>query len=322
MNLEITIDKKTCFYYWVQLVSGWDSYPAGLATYYNSWRNRFEPSDKQKNALNNIKNILKAAKNPRLILSELYSNSVNSTESKKIIKQSEQLEVFFENIWEETLPNLKLWSNFLKSADFTCFKYPMKKIANFLDSDFDLSSAYTLYLLQNMPLNGPVGHAIKGTDFILFCPPVRENKEIERDVISVIVHEYIHLIEFKSKTSRLLFEKSINKYIISKNIPSPNGYSWTAMYFEVLVACFANTITGGYLRPEIYSKPMPTIVEMQGGFNRIVKEKRYNTDHIINWAALNILPDVIECIEKGLKINQKIIDKVSRVFLDSFDILK
>lgn len=315
------IDKNTCFYYWVQMVSGWDSYPAGLGPYYNNWRDRFRPSDKQEHALNNIKNILQAAKKPRLILSELYSNSASSTESKEIIEQSKQLEAFFENIWKEILPNLKLWSNFLKSANLTCFKHPMKKIADFLDSDFDLNSEYTLYLLQNIPFNGPVGHAIKGADFILFCPPVRENKEIENDVISVIVHEYIHLIEFKSKTSRVLFEKSINKYITPKEIPSPNGYSWTAMYFEVLVACFANTITGGYLRPEIYGKPVPTIVNMQGGFNRIVKENRHNTNHIINWAALNILPDVSKCIEKGLKINQKIIDKVSHIFLDSLDIL-
>jgi hypothetical protein len=53
---------------------------------------------------------------------------------------------------------------------------------------------------------------------------------------------------------------------------------------------------------------------MQGGFNRIVKENRYSTDHIINWAALNILSDVNKYIEKGIKIDQEIVDKVGKVF--------
>lgn len=318
MNLKITIDKNACFYYWIQIISSWDSYQAGLEIYYDNWRDGFKPSDKQKHALDNIKNILHAARKPRLILSELYSNNINSVESKKIIKQSEQLESTFDNIWKEILPNLKLWSDFLKSVDFAHFEHSMKKIAGFLDSDFDLDGFHILYLLQNIPLAGPAGHAIKGTDFILFCPPVRKNKEQERDVISVIVHEYIHLIEFGSKTSRVLFEKSIDKYIISKDISSPSGYSWMAIYQEVLVACFANTITGGYMRPEIYNRPLPTIGEMQEGFNTILKENRYNTNHIINWAALNILPDVNERIEKGLKINQEITDKIGRIFSDFY----
>ena len=166
-----------------------------------------------------------------------------------------------------------------------------------------------------MPFNGAIGHAINNTRFILICPPVSERPNAINGTISTIAHEYTHAIEFKSKVSRRLFKKSYDKYIGKNNIPEPDGYSWKMMYVEAIINCFANKITGGYLSPETYQKPRPTIDEMEDGFRRIVKEKRYKTNHIINWAALNILQDVEEHIEKGLKIDQNIADKLSKIYL-------
>ena len=89
-------------------------------------------------------------------------------------------------------------------------------------------------------------------------------------------------------------------------------------YVEVLVYCFDSTITGVYLRQEIYQKPRPTVNEMKDGFYRLVKQNRHNTNHIINWAAINILSDVEEYIENGKKIDQNITDKISKVFLEFY----
>lgn len=315
MNLDIIIDKNTCFYYWVQVISNWDPYPIDSKAYRYYQNGRKLLSNEQKSALNSIKDILQGSEESRWILAELYSGDIKRSESKEIAVQSEQLKEVFEAIWRESLPHLEVWLNSLKSTDLTRFNDPMGKIVDFLDSDFNLQDLYTLYLLQNQPFSGVVGHAINNTRFILICHSGSERPDIINNTISTIAHEYIHAIEFKSKISRTIIKNSYDKYIGKKNIPSPDGYSWKMMYVETLVNCFANKTTGGYLRPETYQKPRPTIDEMEDGFRRIVKEKRYNTNHIISWAALNILPDVEKHIEKGLKIDRQIADKLSKIFL-------
>ncbi len=318
MNLDIIINKNTCFYYWVQVISNWDPYPIDPKAYQYPQDRLKIISNEQKSSLNNIKNILQSSKESRWILAELYSGDIKRSESKEIEELSKKLIEVFEAIWQESLPHLEVWLDSLKSTNFARFNEPMKKIVDFLDSDFNLQDLYTLYLLQNSPFSGAIGHAINNTRFILVCPPGSERPNTINNTISIIAHEYTHAVEFKSKISRTIFKNSYDKYIGKHNIPEPDGYSWKMMYIESLVCCFANTITGGYLRPETYQKPRPTIDEMENSFRNIKKEGRYNTNHIINWAALNILPDVEEHIEKGIKFDQQIADKLSKIFMEFY----
>lgn len=317
MNLEIIIDKNTCFYYWVQLISNWDPYPIDPKSY-NYYLYKIKLSKVQNIAINKIKDILQNDEKSRLTLAQLYLNKIENDEAKEIAKQSEILKEVFESVWQESLPNLEKWRESLKSVDFNRFYESMGKIINFLDSDFDLKELYTLYLIQNAPLAGVIGHAINGTNFILVRPPSNQQVGLNNNIISIITHEYIHLIEHKSKISRTILKNSYDKYITTNNISSPKGYTWRSMYVESLVYCFADNVIGGYLRPETYNKPRPTINEMKDSIWKVLDKNKHNTRYVISWAALNILPDVEEYIEKGLKIDQKIADKLSKIFLEFY----
>lgn len=318
MNLDITIDKSTGFYYWIQSISKWDSSEvnADVGNYYQDVYTSL--SNEQRFVLNKIKDILQNSEEPRWILAELYTGSFKSNESMEIVVKSKQLKKVFEEVWQKSLPHLETSLVTLQGEDFTRFDEPMKKIIDFLDADFNPQDLYTLYLLQNPLLGDAVGHAINNTQFILVRPSGDEHQSKINNTISTIAHEYIHAIEFKSKTSRELFKRSYDKYINIENIPDPDRYSWKMMYVEVLAYCFASKTIGGYLRPEIYQKPRPIVDEMQDGFWRLVKDGRHNTNHVINWAALNILPDVEEYIRNGRKIDQKITDKISKIFLEFY----
>lgn len=318
MNLEILIDKNTCFYYWIQVVSGWDPHAIDAKTYSYFKSALGKLTSTEESSLSDIKSILEKSEEARWILADLYNVDFSRKESKKISQLSEQFRNKFEAIWQDNSSNLEIWLTSLRLEDFRRFNEPMKKIVDFLDADFDLYDTHKVYLLQNSELGGAGGHAINKTQFLLLRPPGSKQTHKINNVISIIAHEYIHAIEFKSRISRDLFQKSYDTYIGTSNVQAPEGYIWKMMYIEALVFCFASTITGGYLRQEIYQKPRPTIDEMREGFRKLVEENRHNTNHIINWAALNVLSDVEEYIENGREIDQKIVDKMSRVFLEFY----
>lgn len=318
MNLEIVIDKNTCFYYWIQVISGWDAHAIDSKTYNYFESAISELTEPEESSLSEIKRILEKSEEARWILADLYNADLSRKESKKIVQLSEQFKDRFEAIWQDNSSNLESWLALIVLEDFRRFNEPMKKIVDFLDADFDLYSKYEVYLLQNSELGGAGGHTINNTQFLLLRPPGYKQTHKTNNLVAVIAHEYIHAIEFKSKISRGLFKKSYDTHIDASNIKAPEGYTWKMMYVEVLVYCFASTITGGYLRQEIYQKPRPTVNEMKDGFYRLVKQNRHNTNHIINWAAINILSDVEEYIENGKKIDQNITDKISKVFLEFY----
>lgn len=311
MNLDVTINKTTCFYYWVQVISNWDSPSIDRETYQyytNNLSEDYQPT------LEKIRTILQAAEEPRWALAELYSENASLREAKEIEALAKPLEVAFEPVWEESLPHLKKWETSLSSTDFTQFIKPMQEIRNFLDSRLNLQNTQVLYLVQNPPGHRATGLAISETNFILIRPPTTGKQIESKNIQSVIAHEYIHAIERESIT-RELFKKSFDKYIRTSNIPSPGGYTWKMMFVETIVYCFASTVIRGYLSQNTYSKPRPTITEMEDGFQRLLQRGDPTTVDVINWVALNILSEVEEYIEEGKKIDQRIADKIGEQFL-------
>lgn len=314
MNLDITISKTACFYYWVQVIANWDSFSIDQETY------RYYTDNLPEGyllTLEKIKKILQAAEEPRWVLAGLYSENADLREAKEIEALARPLEAAFEPIWEENLSHLREWEANLLSTDFTQFIKPMRETRDFLGSSFNLQSTQTLYLVQNPPGHKATGLAINETTFILIRPP-RTGRPIEsKNILSVIAHEYIHAIERESIT-RELFKKSFNKYIKANNIPSPDGYTWKMMFVETIVYCFASTVIRGYLSPEIYKRPRPTTSEMEEGFYRLTGANNHTALDVINWAALNILPEIEEYINHGKRIDPYITDMVAKVFLEFY----
>ncbi len=90
------------------------------------------------------------------------------------------------------------------------------------------------------------------------------------------------------------------------------------MYVEAIAHCFVSPIIGGYLRPELFDKARPTMLEMESGFWKLVEEKAQTTEHIISWVALNILSDVEEYINNGKELDQYIVDKIGQLFAEFY----
>lgn len=316
MNLDIQVNKNACFYYWILILSGWD------ADYIDNHTYRHYATDRVLSEhlaeLADIKGILQRSENPRGVLAELYSSKISSDEAKTIAKISKALETTFEDVWKECSPHLRKWQDTLRLTDFSNINVRMQEIANFLNSDSKLNSPYVLYLIQNTPGYTPGGLTINNTDFMLVMPADIKQKNSINNLISVITHEYIHYIERGSRNSRELFKKSYDKHIKTNNLPAPNRFKWKMMYVEVIVYCFSSKRIGGYLRPEIYHAPRPTVSIMKNSFDERFKAGNFQTEEVINWAALNILPDVEEYIKCGRTIDQHIADKIGKILSEFY----
>lgn len=315
MRLDVLISEAACFHYWVQAVSGWDPHAIDGETYeYYAGTLSAEHGP----ILGKIRAVLQGTKEPRRVLAELYSGNAKTHGAKEIETLARPLSEAFESIWRENLSHLEKWRFDLRSIDPAKFAKPMQEIIDFLDSDITLHDTFTLYLVQNPPGHGPAGLAISNTDFILVRPSNTQKRTAFSNTLSVIAHEYIHAIEQRSGSSRELFKRSYDKYISAIAVTAPIGYTWKMMYVEALVYCFASTVTRGYLSPEIYGKPRPTVSEMENGFREVMKRNDHTATDIINWIGLNLLPDVEKYIMIGKKIDQHIADKISELLLEFY----
>lgn len=313
MNLVIEINQDTAFHYWLQRIASWDV-PAPGSDINDFYTEGIKFSKKQLAALEEIKTVLQASPRPYLTLSDLYLNNYLLEESRKIISLAKLLRESFDDVvWRKTKPHLESAAKVLQATDFSRFDRHIKSIINFLDSDFDMNDELRISLLPNKPGNGMAGHMIKGSRQIQLRPTENLN-----NMVRVIAHEYIHEIENESRITRSLIKRAFKKYIEPNDLEHPPEYFWKMMFIESIVYCFADQTTGGYLYPETHGGPRPTVEGMQEGFHRIVRENRYNTNHVLSWAGLNILSDVEKYIENDWVIDQRIVNKIGRILRDFY----
>lgn len=319
MNIDIKINKEAAFYYWIQAVAQWDVPPAEKKSYdfYADAFNR-TATEKEKIVVASIKEILINSNDPRMILAELYTNKPKKKDAFEIQDKATTLLHHFEPIWSESLPVLRFWSNEIKKNNLNLLRKDLNEVSNFLSSTFELNERLALYLLPNIPNGDSLGHMINGTSFLLLHPAWHEKSTAGATTFNTILHEYIHAIEFASKIDSILFKKSYETIIAPEQLSSPPGYTWNMIFRETIVYVFANNITGGYFKPKIFQTPKPTIEEMKDGFEKIVKEHRHTTSHVIAWVALNIQNDVMQYINEKKVIDNVISNKISKLFRDFY----
>lgn len=295
-------------------MTAWNVYPPEQKSYdYYKIGNLETP---EQSSLDSIKKILLNSKEPRLILAELYSDNIKSNDSREIEEKASILLTPFEAIWSSVSKALHQSKKTIDSVDFSVFSGKIQEIAHFLDSGFNLDATIDLYLIQNHPSSSPVGHQISQTNFILLHPTGVELANQKDTNIGTVIHEYLHMIEFNSKTSSQLCKNSFEKIIKPTNVDPPKGYTWKQLYFEVIVYCFANNITGGLFRPEIFNKPSLTVKESENGFRKLYTTGEYTTPHLIAWVALNIQDSVMQYMNNQRKIDNHIVSMISRMFLE------
>lgn len=316
MSITISTNKNTAFFYWLQAVSGWDETAAAddeTLAYYRS----FIPNnddDVAKRTLQNVKNLLRSCTDPRKLLSEVYAGNFSGSAAQKLKKISFNLRPYFDKMWFEQIDTIEQWSELLERYDFTRFDESFAKITAFLESSFNPESKQIIYLLPNALDKNTIGHRISSGDFILLRPPIEYNPDRLNSVICVIIHEILHAVEFGSKTTRKLMKQAYDAQLKPRNIPAPAGYTWKVMFFEAIVYCFANNITGGYLRPQIFGKPKPTTDEFEQKAHRFFEQNGLKTGHVLAWVGLCVLPLVDELMSEGKPVNQEVFDVVAREF--------
>lgn len=315
MNILPSINKNTAFFYWLQVVSGWDSTAAVDSVTYDYYLSFIPNSDKTAaTTLGHIKTILQRHSNPRALLSAVYTDTFSSNSAQQLKDYSSTLHPYFDTLWQQQLPSLEAWHNLLIHYNFTALNSALTRLAVFMESSLDLKRMQTIYLLPNAPAKNTIGHSISSGGVILLRPPQHYDADKSSSVIGVIVHELLHSIEFRSKITRLQMERAYTTYIKPHNIPAPAGYSWKMMFIEATVYCFANSITGGLLRPEIFHKDTPTMDEFEEKFHQFFAKNGYKTTYVFAWVGLCMLPHVASALRAERRIDQEVFAVAAKEF--------
>lgn len=321
MDVVFSVDKQAAFYYWLQIVAGWDDSSAvdakSLAYYTGQIHSVL--SQEQRKALHDVKYILQHNANPRQLLAELYAGNIRSHDAQTIAERTLSCLPLFEAfVWRDAQKTMLRWRDLLQAYDFARTNELLMNIKTFLASTFDLHTTLTVYILPNIPDTGVIGHRISGTDFILLRPYIEYRQSAIANVVTVVLHEYIHAIESGSTHSRALMKQSYEICIAANHIRPPHGFTWKNMYIEALVYCFANNITGGYARTVVSGKPLPRIEEFQRGFHRLRSKGTATTNDVIAWAGLCITDMVAQYIDEGKVIDVAVVDRISGIYKDMY----
>ena len=321
MDVVFSVDKQAAFYYWLQIVAGWDdssAVDAKSAAYYTGQIHSML-SQEQRKALHDVKCILQHNANPRQLLAELYAGNIRSHDAQTIAERALSCMPLFEAfVWRDAQKTMLRWRDLLQAYDFARTNELLMNIKTFLASTFDLHTTLTVYILPNIPDTGVIGHRISGTDFILLRPYIEYRQSAIANVVTVVLHEYIHAIESGSTHSRALMKQSYEICIAANHIRPPHGFTWKNMYIEALVYCFANNITGGYARTVVSGKPLPRIEEFQRGFHRLRAKGAATTNDVIAWAGLCITDMVAQYIDEGKVIDVAVVDRISGIYKDMY----
>ena len=321
MAIVFSVDEQAAFYYWLQIVARWDdssAIDAKSLTYYTGQIHSVL-SQEQRKALHDVKYILQHNANPRQLLAELYAGNIRSHDARTIAERALSCMPLFEAfVWRDAQKTVLRWRDLLQVYDFARTDELLTNIKAFLASTFDLHTTLTVYILPNIPGAGVIGHRISGTDFILLRPYAECRQSALANVVTVVLHEYIHAIESCSTRSRALMKQSYETCIAASHIRPPYGFTWKNMYIEALVYCFANNITGGYARTVVSGNSLPRVEEFQRGFHRLRSKGTATTNDVIAWAGLCITDMVEQYIDEGKVIDVAVVDRISGIYKDMY----
>ena len=314
MNLDIRIDEDACFYFWVQVVADWDH------QYLSDFTRNYYAKDmpkKYRPLLDQLAHTIQESNKSRWILSDLYTGNLELDEAKEIAQLAEPLRDQFKPFWDEALPHLEKTQSLLTGDILRKFNAPINQIIDFLDSDYDNGSTHTLYLVQNIPGFRSWGFTIQRNDLRIVMPSRSEKHDQLTNTLSTLAHEYIHGIENESTISRKLFKQSFDRYIVPSQVGDTDTVNWKMMYIEAITYCFSSPFIRGYLSPETFGEPRPTLRDTPKYFNGKTGREGTSTN-AQNWVALHMLPDVEDYISHGKKLDQPLADKMGRLFVEFY----
>lgn len=121
MDVVFSVDKQAAFYYWLQIVAGWDDSSAvdakSLAYYTGQIHSML--SQEQRKALHDVKYILQHNSNPRQLLAELYAGNIRSHDAQIIAERALSCMPLFEAfVWRDAQKTVLRWRDLLQAYNF------------------------------------------------------------------------------------------------------------------------------------------------------------------------------------------------------------
>lgn len=199
LTYNFKISKKACFAYWAQSLIEWDdNFNASECKYF--LRISGDLSASEQNHLKVLKHLLQRKDAKLFFLWDRYlEKSIIDGEHHKVWQQiCAALESHFEIVWQTELPRLKAWQSLSQFYPFSKFSKLLDCAAHFFNVEIELLKEINVILLPHYNTISAAGSTLQKYPNVVLLKVSNLPLERRENAATVLLHESVHLIEFRS----------------------------------------------------------------------------------------------------------------------------
>lgn len=311
------IDKETSFAYWAQSLVEWGWYfESSVNDYFRHEAGEF--SLKENEALLNLEQLLRKEGNQFHFLWQLYAGQSieNKDEKEQYDSIRKILNEKFERIWQKEYSNLVRWQEFLENYNFRVFKEDLFKIAKFLRySELD-NEKETLVkiLLSKGNAKLPSAHvqpSFAGLTILnISSVPLVESER----AIGTLIHELVHLFDYKANYLEKLAKTSYEKLIASKKLELKGDYKWKHLFLESVITSVASQRFNNYIGKKLKYSQAQMDLDNDLTTKKPLSDQSYG--FLIRLVASNLSGLTSDYINSGKTIDREFMNKLAETWLE------
>lgn len=311
VRFNFIVDKQACFVYWAQSLIRWGWYfEEKEADFY---KKQAEPFSKEEaRALERLRVILEKDGNGFLWLWKRYQGETikNHSEREEWEEIKRKLTGKFEAVWNREHPLLESWQKKLSA-------FPTKRMEEFL-------SRVSLFLaVEEKRRNIDVklcfhwdralatGHTKKEFPTLIILNLSNVETGNLKNVIAVLVHEAVHILENSSQVEKLL--KTSYARIIEPRRFKLDGPKWKYLFTESLITAIADRRGFSVAFNFLFGDSEKSDEE---GFNVDVVRNKTNYGFQIREVAYRLRRIVARYFDERKEIDEHLCDAVAREWLE------
>jgi hypothetical protein len=309
------IDKKACFVYFIQSLVDW-------GWYFDKNNQEYfldivgDLNKKEVEALKKMKNIFNRENNYFLWLWRRYNNLSfrNKNEKEDWNKIKQIFEKKFNKIWDHEINKLEYWKERLNSFSFYKFEEGINKVSNFFDYD-NYPKKIDVKLMFYWNKENITAHVRKDfNDLIILNLSNLESSELSKKrIINVLLHEFIHKIQYESDIFYKNIKISLNKIIKPYNLSFKKEVKWKYLLEETIASAIASRRFNNYFGRKLADKSEveDDIIKF---FN--LDNNRENFGYLIRYVASKMENEVLYYLENNKKFDLKLSNFVAKKWVD------
>jgi len=250
IKLNFILDKNLAFIYFIHALVAWSPYQS------TNERKRFKevvsPLSKEENeVLGKFEQALKKPGNGYRLAWQMYAKKTNDTESTSIVEIISIFKKKFNVFWEQELKPMRLWRDFLESYDWGAHSLLLNKVRHFFNVGRGaFPREINIYIVPGAGERFVSAHTHQTQPDMIVLNISQFSKEKYKDVISTVLHEIIHQIEYKSTLSRKLYKKARIRYITpliaTSNWNKATLPNWSHLFRETIITSIAGQGDNSY----------------------------------------------------------------------------